>query len=174
MIFRGASIPKRLRQSARSVWLAATRMQRTRLVVLAALIALAAGCGGGDEQPQRAPASAPVVVRGQVLVEGKPVVARVSLHLGEARELEDVATEDELETAADGRFALRSNESPRQPTSFFVYVNHSVEFADFCDYIPLPLVRVRTGRWVKAADGRPLPPLTIRLPPDHEPIASCY
>jgi hypothetical protein len=174
MIFRGASIPKRSRQSARSVWLAATKMQRTRLVVLASLAALAAGCGGGDEQPQRPPASAPVVVRGQVLVEGKPVVAHVSLHVGEARELEDVATEDEVDTAADGRFVLRSDESPRQPTSFFVYVNHSVEFADFCDYIPLPLLHVRTGRWVKAADGRPLPPLAIRLPPDHEPIASCY
>jgi hypothetical protein len=149
-------------------------MQRTRLIAVATLVALAAGCGGGDEQPQRAPANAPVVVRGQVLVAGKPVVAHVSLHLGEARELEDVATEDEVDTAADGRFVLRSNESPRQSTSFFVYVNHSVEFADFCDYVPLPLLLVRTGRWVKAADGRPLPPVTIRLPPDHEPIASCY
>jgi hypothetical protein len=109
-----------------------------------------------------------------VLVERRPVVAHVSLHLGEARELEDVATEDEVDTAADGRFVLRSDESPRQPTSFFVYVNHSVEFADFCDYIPLPLLRLRNGRWVKAADGRPLPPLTIELPPDHEPIGTCY
>ena len=173
MIFRGASVPKRSRQSARSVWLAATRVQRTRLVAVAALVALAAGCGGGDEQQQRAPTSAPVVVRGRVLVEGKPVVAHVSLHLGQARELEDVATEDGVDTAADGRFVLRSNES-RQQTSFFVYVNHSVEFADFCDYVPLPLLRVRNGRWVKAGDGRPLPPLTIRLPPSHEPIGTCY
>lgn len=109
-----------------------------------------------------------------MLVEGKTVVAHVSLHLGEARELADIATEDEVDTAADGRFVLRSNESPPGPTSFFVYVNHSVEFADFCDYIPLPLLRLRNGRWVKAADGRPLPPLTIRLPPDHEPIGTCY
>lgn len=167
-------MPKRSRQSVRSVWLAATRMQRTRLVVLATLAALEAGCGGEEEQLQRAPSSAPVVVRGHVLVEGKPVAAHVSLHLGEARELADVATEDEVDTAADGRFTLRSDDSTGGPTSFFVYVNQSVQFADFCDYVPLPLLKLRRDRWVRASDGKPLPPLTIRLPPDHEPIGTCY
>jgi hypothetical protein len=146
-------------------------MQRTLRV---AFVALAAGCGGGDEELQRQPVGAPVVIKGQVKVEGKPVVAHVSLHVGEPRDLLDVATVDETETQANGRFVLRSSPSTTEPMSFFVYVNRSVEFADFCDYIALPRVERRGQRWVDAANGKPLAPLTIRLPPDHEPVGSCY
>jgi hypothetical protein len=171
MIFLGESIPNCSRQSARSVSLAATATQRTLPLVL---LALAAGCGGGDEELQRQPSSAPVVISGQVTVEGKPVVAHVSLHQGEPRDLLDVATVDEIQTQADGRFVLRSSPSTTKPTSFFVYVNRSVEFADFCDYIDLPRVERQGSRWVRTADDKPLAPLTIRLPPDHEPVGSCY
>jgi hypothetical protein len=146
-------------------------MQRTLAIVL---VALAAGCGGEEQPLQRQPADAPVVVRGEVRVEGKPVVAHVSLHEGAPRDLLDVPVHDELETQPNGRFALRSDLPAGRRREFFVFVNRTVDFADFCDYIALPPLEREGDRWVDARSGRPLPPLAIRLPPDHDPIGGCY
>jgi hypothetical protein len=142
--------------------------------VLLLVAALALGSCGTEEEELlptgedalllRQPKSAPVVVRGQVVSEGAPTVAYVSLHVGPPRELGDeVKVHDEVYTGSDGRFELRSDLAAGLRTLFFIYASYDLgyETDDYCAYIPLPLLRRENERWIDVKSGRRLPPLRI-------------